>query len=122
MDGYEMMNGRVEEILTEAYKKTAHMIEIGARVLPRDLDEAWDTIKSFYRAIVEVPESLTMYDGFYRGAEKYNAISHIGMDHAFSSVIHEIGVRHESREWYEVMAYHYLMQADKVNHRWDLED
>ena len=107
------MRERTEEILRKAYLDTTKKIETGLRVLSAQFEPYFQEIDSCYRLFDEVKQEPKMYEGVYFAAEGYEKVRRIGIDHAFSAIIVELGVSYQSREWYEVMSYHYSCQAAK---------
>lgn len=106
----------IEGILRRAYWNTAGQIRDGLRVLPAAMEAAWEEIKAGYLASEQYSDTelFSMYNNCCRAAPLYSRYRQIGEGDAFSSLIVEMGVSHQSADWYRVMAHHYQQQALKV--------
>jgi len=105
------------DILEDVYLRVNQLVEAGVRVLPTAILPSWEIITNWYEASDSIShtDDHYMYNAFYCAAEEYDKARRIGINNAFSSVICELGVLHQSKEWYEIMSYHYARQAERVD-------
>lgn len=111
----------VEELLEKAFVETERRMEIGYKH-PMEFESCWKTIEEGHRFILsEISDLLGMYEFCVQASKKYPRYHAIGADHSFSTVICQMGIQHESSDWYRIMAYHYERRAEQEDLRHDIE-
>ena len=107
----------VLEVIATAYLNTKERIESGLKVNSAAMQPCWEVIQDCCQHGNVFLKSNDTFLNFYEivlmAATKYERTPVIGIDAAFSTILEELGIRCNTSDWYRVMAFHYLKQAEK---------